>query len=85
MTIISPGGVAGQGHLGNPNYNHYRSHSSLGYMTPAKYANLCEDVGCVKQRKHKTDQAEWRENLSHKVDQKTGAGHDVSMMALFEL
>lgn len=49
-------------------YNHYRPHSSLGYMTPAEYAKLCEDVGCVKQRKSKLGQAEVRETLSQQLD-----------------
>ena len=29
-------------------YNHYRPHSRLGYMTPATYAQLCREVGCVR-------------------------------------
>ena len=49
-------------------YNHYRPHSSLIYMTPAEYAKLCEDVGCVKQRKSKPKQAESCETLSQTVD-----------------
>jgi len=49
-------------------YNHYRPHSSLCYMTPAEYAKLCEDVGCVKQRKQRNGQAELSETLSQRVD-----------------
>ena len=29
-------------------YNHYRPHSSLGYMTPAGFAELCREVGCIR-------------------------------------
>ena len=29
-------------------YNHYRPHSSLGYMTPAGFAGLCQQAGCVR-------------------------------------
>jgi transposase InsO family protein len=29
-------------------YNHYRPHSSLGYMTPAGFAELCRQVGCLR-------------------------------------
>ena len=29
-------------------YNHYRPHSSLGYMTPAGFAELCRQAGCVR-------------------------------------
>ncbi len=29
-------------------YNHYRPHSSLGYMTPAGFAQLCQQAGCVR-------------------------------------
>jgi putative transposase len=49
-------------------YNHYRPHSSLCYMTPAEYAKLCEDVGCVKPRKQRNGQAELSETLSQRVD-----------------
>jgi len=49
-------------------YNHYRPHSSLGYMTPTEYAKLCEDIGCVKQRKHKTGRVESCETLSQELD-----------------
>lgn len=27
-------------------YNHYRPHSSLGYMAPAGFAELCREAGC---------------------------------------
>jgi putative transposase len=29
-------------------YNHYRPHSSLSYMTPAGFADLCRQAGCVR-------------------------------------
>lgn len=29
-------------------YNHYRPHSSLGHMTPAGFAELCRQAGCVR-------------------------------------
>ena len=29
-------------------YNHFRSHSSLGYMTPAVFAELCRQAGCIR-------------------------------------
>ena len=29
-------------------YNHYRPHSGLSYMTPAGFAQLCREVGCIR-------------------------------------
>ncbi len=29
-------------------YNHYRPHSSLSYMTPAGFAELCRQAGCIR-------------------------------------
>ena len=29
-------------------YNHYRPHSSLAYMTPAAFAQLCVETDCCK-------------------------------------
>ena len=29
-------------------YNHYRPHSSLGYMTPAGFAQLCREASCLR-------------------------------------
>ena len=29
-------------------YNHYRPHSSLCYMTPAGFAELCRQAGCIR-------------------------------------
>ena len=49
-------------------YNHYRPHSSLGYMTPAVYAQLCRQAGCVRRYVSMPDEREVRETLSHKVD-----------------
>jgi putative transposase len=45
-------------------YNHYRPHSSLSYMTPAEFAKLCVDVGCVRTPK----EAKLQEILSQRVD-----------------
>lgn len=28
--------------------NDYRPHSSLSYMTPAGFAQLCREVGCIR-------------------------------------
>ena len=30
------------------NYNHYWPHSSLSYMTPAGFAKLCRETGCIR-------------------------------------
>jgi hypothetical protein len=49
-------------------YNHYRPHSSLGYMTPAEYAKLCEDAGCFKRHKQRLEQTELCETFSQRVD-----------------
>ena len=45
-------------------YNHYRPHSSLSYMTPAEFAKLCVDVGCVRVPKEVKSQ----EILSQRLD-----------------
>jgi len=45
-------------------YNHYRSHSSLSYMTPATYAQLCREVGCVRRHMSIPDESEVSETLS---------------------
>jgi len=29
-------------------YNRYRPHISLGYMTPASFAELCRQAGCIR-------------------------------------
>ena len=49
-------------------YNHYRPHSSLGYMTVAEYAKLCEDVGCFKRYKQSLGWAELCETFSQRVN-----------------
>jgi putative transposase len=49
-------------------YNHYRPHSSLLYMTPAAYAQLCREVGCVRRYMPIPAESEVRETLSHKLD-----------------
>jgi putative transposase len=33
---------------GRMDYNHYRPHSSLGYMTPAGFAELCRQADCIR-------------------------------------
>jgi transposase InsO family protein len=45
-------------------YNHYRPHSSLGYMTPAVYADLCREVGCARRYVSIPAASEVRETLS---------------------
>ena len=54
-------------------YNYYRPHSSLAYMTPATYAHVCRQVGCVSRYVSIPDDSVMRETLSQTVDQKTGA------------
>ena len=49
-------------------YNHYRPHSSLSYMTPATYAQLCREVGCVRRHMSIPDESEVRETLSQALD-----------------
>jgi putative transposase len=49
-------------------YNHYRPHSSLGYMIPAAYAQLCREVGCVRRYMSIPDENEVRETLSQTLD-----------------
>lgn len=45
-------------------YNHYRPHSSLSYMTPAEFAKLCVEVGCYKRQKSAIEDEEISETLS---------------------
>jgi len=49
-------------------YNHYRPHSSLRYMTPAEFAKLCVEVGCYKRQKPMTEDVEIEETLSNELD-----------------
>ena len=48
-------------------YNHYRPHSSLSYMTPAEFAKLCVDVGCIRPQSHGTERAQLCETLSQRL------------------
>jgi len=36
-------------------YNHYRPHSSLEYMTPAEFAKLCIEADCRRTRQKQLD------------------------------
>lgn len=49
-------------------YNHYRPHSSLSYMTPAEFAKLCVEVGCFKRQKSVIEDVEMSETLSNGLD-----------------
>jgi transposase InsO family protein len=49
-------------------YNHYRPHSSLSYMTPAEFAKLCVEVGCYKRQKPMTQDVEINETFSNELD-----------------
>jgi transposase InsO family protein len=49
-------------------YNHYRPHSSLGYMTPAAFAQLCREVGCVRRYISIPNESKVRETLSQTLD-----------------
>jgi len=49
-------------------YNHYRPHSSLSYMTPAEFAKLCVEVGCFKRQKSVIEDMEMSETLSNGLD-----------------
>ena len=49
-------------------YNHYRPHSSLSYMTPAEFAKLCVEVGCFKRQKSVIEDVEMSETLSNELD-----------------
>jgi len=49
-------------------YNHYRPHSSLSYMTPAAFAKLCVDVGCIRPQSCGVERAQLCETLSQRVD-----------------
>lgn len=50
-------------------YNHYRPHSSLSYMTPAEFAKMCIETGCCKDnaKPENVEQnygVKWKEMLS---------------------
>jgi putative transposase len=49
-------------------YNHYRPHSSLSYLTLAEFAKLCIEVGCYKRQKPMTEDVEMKEPLSNELD-----------------
>ena len=49
-------------------YNHYRPHSSLSYMTPAEFAKLCVDVSCIRPQSCGVERAQLCETLSQRVD-----------------
>jgi putative transposase len=49
-------------------YNHYRPHSSLSYMTPSEFAKLCVEVGCFKRQKSVIEDIEMSETLSNGLD-----------------
>jgi len=48
-------------------YNHYRPHSSLRYMTPAEFAQLCHEAGCVRPKRLLYKNEEVRGNTLIKV------------------
>jgi putative transposase len=49
-------------------YNHYRPHSSLSYMTPAEFAKLCVEVGCYKRQRPVMKDVEMSGTLSNELD-----------------
>jgi len=49
-------------------YNHYRPHSSLSYMTPAAFAQLCQEVGCIRSHTPMPDELRMAEILSETLD-----------------
>jgi len=50
-------------------YNHYRPHSSLSYMTPAAFAQSCQGVGCIRSHTPMPDEKRMVEILSETLDQ----------------
>jgi len=48
-------------------YNHYRPYSSLQYITPNEFAQLCHDVGCVRPKRLLYKNDEVRGNTLIKV------------------
>ena len=58
-------------------YNHYRPHSSLSYMTPAGFAQLCRETGCIRPHTPAPDPVQDCGILSQTPDQKKGrSGRD---------
>ena len=54
-------------------YNHYRPHSSLAYMTPAAFAQVCVETDCCKDNAKPENMEQnygvkWKEILSSKLD-----------------
>ena len=59
-------------------YNHYRPHSSLGYLTPAGLAGLCCQGGCIRPQTPVLDGVQDDGILSRAPDREKGTDHDIS-------
>jgi len=66
-------------------YNHYRTHSSLSYMTPAEFAKLCIDVGCVRPQRPRSEEGELCEILSQKGGLKNSGSAQVTGQVVWVL